>query len=133
MTEDDQESGAGQPSLDQIRIERARPWVRDVQFAEQAALIMRVPDEALLAATIDAGTIQPSNHFAMEMQRRLKDAVEALTAELVMFRESSDGAARHSGAAAGKLARLTWVIIVLTVAVAGLTAALVVLTLRGTG
>jgi len=35
--------------------------------------------------------------------------------------------------AAGKLARLTWVIIVLTVAVVGLTAALVVLTLRGTG
>jgi hypothetical protein len=32
-----------------------------------------------------------------------------------------------------KLARLTWVIVVLTVAVAGLTAALVVLTLRGTG
>ncbi len=54
------------------------------------------------------------------------DAVEALTAELVMFRKSSD-------TAAGKLARLTWVIIVLTVAVAGLTAVLVVLALRGTG
>jgi len=35
--------------------------------------------------------------------------------------------------AAGKLARLTWVIIVLTVAGVGLTPALVVLTLRGTG
>ncbi len=41
--------------------------------------------------------------------------------------------ARQSEAAAGKLARLTWVIIVLTVAVVGLTAALVILTLRGTG
>jgi hypothetical protein len=41
MTDYNQDSAAAQPDLDNIRIERARPWVRDVQFAQQAALIMR--------------------------------------------------------------------------------------------
>jgi hypothetical protein len=144
VTEDDQESGAGQPSVDQIRIERARPWVRDVQFAEQAALIMRVPDEALLAATIDAGAIQPSNHFAMEMQWRLKDAVQNLTAEEIRSRESSErltgqldasiasltaetvAARESSDRTARRLVWLTVVLVVLTTALVTLTVVLAV-------
>lgn len=104
VTENDQEPGAGQPSLDQIRMERPRPWVRDARFAEQAALIMRVPHEALLAATIDAGTIPPSNHFAMEMQRRLKDAAQNLTSEEIRSRESSE---RLTGQLDASIASLT--------------------------
>ncbi|HEY2261229.1 MAG TPA: hypothetical protein VGI96_01240 [Streptosporangiaceae bacterium] len=103
--------------------------------AQQAAEIRelaRLGDDDLIAQT-PANTSLSRPLPQMEMSRRFKNAVEALTAELVMFRESSDSAARQSAAAAGKLARLTWVIIVLTVAVAGLTAALVILTVRGSG
>jgi hypothetical protein len=112
------------------RVERAQEiGDRLAQQAEKIRELARLSDDELIAQT-PANTSLSRPLPQMEMSRRLKDAVEALTAELVMFRESSDAAARHSDTAAGKLARLTWVIIVLTVAVAGLTAALVLLTLR---
>jgi hypothetical protein len=112
------------------RLSRAERQAQEIQnrLAQQAEEIRglaRLSDDELIArAPANRSLSRPLPQ--MEMSRRLKDAVAALTAELVMFRKSSD-------AAAGKLARLTWVIIVLTVAVAALTAALVVLTLRGTG
>ena len=116
------------------RAERQAEEIRNRQ-AQQAAEIRelaRLSDDELIAQTpVQTSFSRPLPQ--MEMSRRLKNAVEALTAELVMFRESSDSAARQSDAAAGKLARLTWVLIVLTVAVTGLTAALVVLTVHGTG
>jgi hypothetical protein len=102
------------------------------QRADEVRELARLSDDKLITQT-PANTSLSRPLPQMEMSRRLKDSVEALTAELVMFRESSDRAAQQSDAAAGKLARLTWVIIVLTVAVVGLTAALVILTLRGTG
>lgn len=116
------------------RAERQAQEIRNrlAQQAEEIRELARLSDDELIAQT-PANTSLSRPLPQMEMSRRLKDAVEALTAELVMFRESSDRSARQSDAAAGKLARLTWVIIVLTVAVAGLTAALVVLTLRGIG
>jgi hypothetical protein len=116
------------------RAERQALEIRNrlAEQAEEVRELARLSDDELIAKT-PANTSLSRPLPQMEMSRRLKDAVEALTSQLVMFRESSDGAARQSAAAAGKLARLTWVIIVLTVAVAGLTAALVVLTLRGTG
>lgn len=120
----------GRPS----RAERQAHDVRN-RLAQQAAEIRelaRLSDDELIARAPANKSLSPPLP-QMEMSRRLKGAVEALTAELIMFRKSADGAARQSDAAAGKLARLTWVIIVLTVAVVGLTAALVVLTLRGTG
>jgi hypothetical protein len=106
------------------RVERQAQEIRNrlAQQAEEIRELARLSDDELIAQT-PANTSLSRPLPQMEMSRRLKDAVEALTAELVMFRESSD-------AAAGKLARLTWVIIVLTVAVAGLTAALVLPTLR---
>ena len=116
------------------RAERQAEEIRNRQ-AQQAAEIRelaRLSDDELIAQTpVQTSFSRPLPQ--VEMSRRLKNAVEALTAELVMFRESSDSAARQSDAAAGKLARLTWVLIVLTVAVTGLTAALVVLTVHGTG
>jgi hypothetical protein len=116
------------------RAERQAQEIRNrhAQQAEEIRELARLSDDELIAQT-PANTSLSRPLPQMEMSRRLKDAVEALTAELVMFRESSDNAARQSCAAAGKLARLTWMIIVLTVAVAGLTAALVVLTVHGTG
>jgi hypothetical protein len=74
---------------------------------------------------IGTAASNPAARNPMEMNRRLKVATERLTAELVAFSKSSD-------AAAGKLARLTRVIISLTVALVVLTVALVVLTVRGT-
>ena len=126
VASEDQKSEAWPSAQDQLRIERALPWVRDRKFAEQAAAIMRAPDEALVAVTIDAGTIQPSRQYTMEMQRRLKVATEANTAELVRFRQAADVAAGKSDRAAGRLERLTWALIVLTLAVVALTVVLVV-------
>jgi hypothetical protein len=69
------------------------------------------------------GAPTSDSQLQMEMNRRLKDSVEALTAELVTFRKSSDKAA-------GKLARLTNVIIGLTGFLVVLTIVLVILTVR---
>jgi hypothetical protein len=64
----------------------------------------------------------PGPHHEMELNRRLKTAIEKLTTELVTFRRSSDVAAR-------KLSRLTNVLIDFTAALVALTVALVVLTI----
>ncbi len=64
----------------------------------------------------------PGPHHEMEMNRRLKAAIEKLTTELVTFRKSSDVAAR-------KLSRLTNVLISFTATLVALTVALVFLTI----
>lgn len=61
----------------------------------------------------------------MEMQRRLIEAVDRLTGELVMFRDAAGGAAEKSDQAATRLVRLTWVIAVLTAVVIALTGVLI--------
>lgn len=60
----------------------------------------------------------PGPGYQMEMDRRLKAAIIELTGEIVTFRQSSD-------LAAGKLARLTNVLIALTAMVVILTVALI--------
>ena len=57
----------------------------------------------------------------MEMQRRLKVAVERLTAEVITSRESADGLAR----------RVVWLTAILVVLTAALVALTVVLAVRG--
>ena len=107
-------------------------------------MLTDVSDEELITT---AGELHPVHE--MEMQRRLKSAVFDLTTEVVASRESSERLTsqldasiadltgeivtfrKSSDTAAAKLAHLTWVIIVLTVIIAGLTVALVILTLRG--
>lgn len=64
----------------------------------------------------------PGPHHEMEMNRRLKVAIQRLTGELVKFRESSDAASR-------KLSRLTNVLIGFIAALVILTLGLVVLTI----
>jgi hypothetical protein len=101
-------------------IKRLGAFVAEV--AEEARAVAPVPDEVLVGTTLRSG----SPRYEIEMVRRLKGSVEALTAELQTFRESSD-------VAAGKLERLTkvliWftiVLVILTLAAVGLTAALLV-------
>jgi hypothetical protein len=82
---------------------------RELSKSSDVELIGRAPDF-------------PGPHHEMEMNRRLKAAIEKLTTELVTFRKSSDVAAR-------KLSRLTNVLISFTAALVALTVALVVLTI----
>jgi hypothetical protein len=109
----------------------------EAQRVERASQLAQLSDAQLIAAVTPVGISHP-----MEMDRRLRDAVENLTAETIKSREASKALGarlndsftsltreivtfrKSSDAAAGKLAVLTWVII-------GLTAALVVLTVRG--
>lgn len=81
------------------------------------ALIIQMPPEG-------------SPKHEMEMQRRLKDAVEALTGELVTFRQSSEAAAEKADAAAGKLTTLTGWLIGFTIELVILTVVVVILTAR---
>jgi len=104
--------------IGQVVGKRIGAWL--AERAEYGRAIEHVPDEQL----VGIAALPNSPRHEIEMQRRLKVAVEALTAELVSFRTSSDEAA-------GKLERLTkWligftiVLVVLTLAVAGLTAVL---------
>jgi hypothetical protein len=120
------------------------PWAKKQQDqADREAM----NDQALVIAAVGEAEVQ----HQMEMMRRPKDAVENLTAEIVTSRESSErltgqldasiGSLNReivifrmsSDQAARKLAWLTWVIIGLTVVVAGLTAALFYLTVQGSG
>jgi hypothetical protein len=87
-------------------LEESRTYQLD--HAEQ---VSRLSDEELIGQAPGF----PGPHHEMEMNRRLKVAIERLTGELVTFRKSAD-------AAASKLSRLTNVLI-------GFTAVLVVLTI----
>ena len=105
--------------------------------------------EASDAALVGYSARDNNPVLAIEMQRRLKDATERLTDETTESRESAERLGNEldasiasltgelvafrtsSDEAAGKLAFLTWVVIALTVVVAGLTAALLYLTVRG--
>ena len=55
----------------------------------------------------------------LEMNRRLKDSIKGLTVELTRFRQSSDALAR-------RLVWLTWLLVVLTAILVGLTITLIV-------
>jgi hypothetical protein len=90
--------------------------------------LRELPDDELIAQ------IGPRNSFTfphgeMELQRRLKDAIEMLTGELVAFREAADRAAEKSEKADGRLERLTRWLIGLTVVLIALTGAIVALTI----
>jgi hypothetical protein len=102
--------------------------------------VSQVPDEHLVGTTALGGGPQ----YDIEMQRRLKDAVEALTAETVRSRESSEKltgqldasiagltaetvrAAQASDRAARRLVWLTVVLVVLTAVLVALTVVLAV-------
>lgn len=93
---------------------------RQAQQAAEIRRLAQLSDEDLIAVT-PANTSLSRPLPQMEMDRRLKNAVEALTGELVTFRESSD-------AAAGKLERLTRWLIGFTIVLVILTLAVVLLT-----
>lgn len=104
---------------------------QDQQRAADQSHREEMNDRELIARVPVAGGPQ----HEMELQRRLKLAVELLTAELVTFRESaaaaaerSDAAAARSDAAAGRLERLTGWLIAFTVGLFVLTAIVAVLT-----
>jgi hypothetical protein len=111
---------------------------QDHQRAMDQAYREEMSDRELIARIPVAGG--PQNE--MELQRRLKVAVELLTAELVTFRESaeaaaarsdaaaarSDAAADRADAAAGRLERLTRWLIAFTIGLFVLTAIVAVLT-----
>ncbi|MDQ2873394.1 MAG: hypothetical protein M3Y33_00580 [Actinomycetota bacterium] len=85
----------------------------------------QLSDQALIIG-MPAG----SSPEEMEMERRLKNAVATLTAELVASRESSEAAAEKADTAAAKLTRLTGWLIGFTIALVALTVVLVILTIR---
>ncbi len=89
--------------------------IRQLQHAEQ---LSQLSDGRLIGQAPGF----PGPHHETEMNRRLKGAIERLTGEFVSFRESSD-------AAAGKLSRLTNVLIGFTAVLVILTFGLVVLTI----
>jgi hypothetical protein len=118
---------------------------RLAQQAEEIRQLSRMSDEELIAQT--PGNTSFSRPLPqMEMSRRLKDAVEALTAETIKSRESSErligqldtsiasltdeivAFRESSDNAAMKLARLTHWLIGFTAALVFLTVVLVVLT-----
>jgi hypothetical protein len=105
-----------------------------LEYAQQTFRRTRTLEDDALIALAGRRSIRAGHYgitaFEMEMQRRLKDAVEALTGELVTSREAADKAARQADEAAGKLTRLTGWLIGFTVAVVFLTVVLVFLTVR---
>ena len=66
--------------------------------------------------------------WPLQMSRRLRVAMEALTSELVSFQESAQRSAEKADKALDRLARLTWVLVVLTLVLVALT---IVFALRG--
>jgi hypothetical protein len=103
------------------RHQRAKAQERETWRARQvdhAHQISQLSDDELIGRAPGS----PGPHHELEMNRRLKGAIEKLTTELITFRQSSDLAAR-------KLWRLTNVLIGFTVALVALTVALVVLTI----
>jgi hypothetical protein len=96
-------------------LERQQWQAQRVNHAQE---LRKLSDAELLARAPGL----PGPHHEMEMNRRLKAAVEKLTVELVAFRGSSDAAAR-------KLWRLTNVLIGFTAALVALTVALVIVTI----
>ena len=119
---------------------RIRSWL--AERGEYGREIARVPDEQLVGIS----ALPDSPRHEIEMQRRLKDSVQALTAETINSRKSAEqltGQLDHSigtltaelvsfrassDAAAGKLERLTKWLIGFTVVLVVLTLAVVVLT-----
>jgi hypothetical protein len=118
--------------------------------AEQARRAQNLETAERLAKMSDADLIAtapgfPGPHHEMEMNRRLKDAVEKLTGEITVFRESSERltgqldasvasltaetiATRESSERAGR--RVFWLNVVLVVMTAALVALTVVLALK---
>jgi hypothetical protein len=112
------------------------------ESAEYARAIENFTDKQLVGISAR----QDSSRYAIEMQRRLKDSVEALTAETIESRESAERLTGQldasigtltaelitfrtsSDAAAGKLERLTRWLIGFTIVLVVLTLAVVVLT-----
>ena len=72
------------------RVERQAQEIENrlARQSEEIRKLARLSDDELIAQT-PANTSLSRPLPQMEISRRLKDAVEALTAELVMFRESS--------------------------------------------
>ena len=90
---------------------------RRAQQVQMVARLESLSDGELIASANGF----PAPHEPMEMDRRLKEAVVTLTAELIAFRKSSD-------AAAGKLSNLTKVLLAATVVLVILTGAVTWLT-----
>jgi hypothetical protein len=90
--------------------------------------LRELPDDELITRIGPQNSFTPP-HGEMELQRRLKDAIETLTGELVAFREASDRAADKSERADERLERLTRWLIGLTVVLIALTGAIVALTI----
>jgi len=87
----------------------AQPEARQAQAQSDRE---RMSDQALIRTAGD-----PGNH--MELQRRLRVAVQELTAQIVTFRKSSDAAAK-------RLEWLTYVLVLMTAVLVALTVILVV-------
>lgn len=127
----------------QIQAEQARR----AQYRETAQRLAEMSDEDLIASAPGF----PGPHHEMEMQRRLRNSVERLTAELVTSRAAAAEDARHqaeisaqlkasiealaaevvtSRKSADRLAlrvvRASWVLVALTVALVALTVVLAV-------
>ena len=89
-------------------------------MAQMVAHLQSLTDEELVASAKGF----PAPHEPMEMDRRLKEAVVTLTAELIAFRKSSDAAARKLSNSTRVLVAATVVLVLLTGAVTWLTAVL---------
>ncbi len=104
---------------------------------EDGATLADVPDGLLVGmARYSVTQKRAADEYVTEMNRRLKDAVESMTAELVIFRESAEAAATRQEAAADRaeasatrleggtrvLVWFTAALVALTVAVLALTA-----------
>jgi hypothetical protein len=100
-------------------------WLRGL--AEVGSLHALTDDELIASAPAKTSLSTPAHE--MEIERRLKDAIETLTGEIVVFHEAADRAAEKSEKADVRLERLTRWLIGLTVVLVALTAAVVALTI----
>ena len=107
------------PSIGRRRQRRQEQDLADRRAREMG--IARELEQKTDAELIGSAPGFPGPHHEMEMQRRLKTSVTALTAEIVAFREASDAAAQ-------KVSRLTRVLLGATVILVILTGVLVWLT-----
>lgn len=116
--------------------QRTRAALHEQQHVKAAEIFRKVQqlsDLDLIAVAVRqsiTSSALSNPGYEMEMNRRLKDAVEKLTGEIVAFRESAIAAAEKSDVAAGKLTTLTRWLIIFTAALVILTVVIVVLTVK---
>jgi hypothetical protein len=129
MVADQQPSRFEQEQRNRATLEKER----HDQTADTFRKLQQLPDIELIALAVRQSVTAPhldNPGFEMEMNRRLKDAIEKLTGEIVTFRESAIASAEKADVTAGKLTTLTRWLIGFTAVLVILTVVIVILTVK---